>query len=317
MSAAIAGTKELRTTEVLDKLDELLGPHLFPRGKNGEDTRICQRCGAGRLGLKLSKTGPFIGCSNYPECRYTRPFGVASAEGEGEGAAGAGPDGARLLGADPETNLPVTARTGRFGPFVQLGDGDKPKRSSIPKGMTVSGISLEQALQLLSLPRLVGKHPEDGEPIMANNGKFGPYVQHLKTYANLTAGEDVLTIGLNRAVDLIATKRAKGPGKFSRSAPAGKPIGDHPEGGVIQVLDGKYGAYVKWNDVNATIPKAIEKDKITLEQAVDLIRARQAATPVKKGAKKAPAKAAASDKAAPRKDAPKKAPAKKIAPKKK
>jgi DNA topoisomerase-1 len=311
-SAAIAGTKELRTTEVLDKLDELLGPHLFPRGKNGEDTRTCQRCGTGRLGLKLSKTGPFIGCSNYPECRYTRPFGVASAEGEGEGAAGAGPDGARLLGADPETNLPVTARTGRFGPFVQLGDGEKPKRSSIPKGMTVAGVSLEQALQLLSLPRLVGKHPEDGEPIMANNGKFGPYVQHLKTYANLTAGEDVLTIGLNRAVDLIATKRAKGPGKFSRSAPAGKPIGDHPKGGVIQVLDGKYGAYVKWNDVNATIPKAIEKDKITLEQAIDLIRARQAATPVKKGAKKAPAKAAASDKVA-----PKKAAAKKAAPKKK
>ncbi len=293
-SAAIGGTKELRTTEVLDKLDELLGPHLFPRGKNGEDTRACQRCGTGRLGLKLSKTGPFIGCSNYPECRNTRPFGVATVDGEGDSAAGVGGDGSRNLGNDPETGLPVTARNGRFGPFVQLGEGEKPKRSSIPKGVSVAGVTLEQALQLLSLPRLVGKHPEDGEPIMANNGKFGPYVQHLKTYANLTAGEDVLTIGLNRAVDLIATKLAKGPGKFSRSAPVGKPIGDHPEGGVIQVLDGKYGAYVKWNDVNATIPKAIEKDAITLEQAVDLIRARQAAAPAKMVVKKAaPKKAAA------------------------
>ncbi len=300
-SAAIGGTKELRTTEVLDKLDELLGPHLFPRGKNGEDTRVCQRCGTGRLGLKLSKTGPFIGCSNYPECRNTRPFGVATVDGEGDSAAGVGADGSRTLGNDPDTGLPVTARNGRFGPFVQLGEGDKPKRSSIPKGVSVAGVTLEQALQLLSLPRLVGNHPEDGEPIMANNGKFGPYVQHLKTYANLTAGEDVLTIGLNRAVDLIATKLAKGPGKFSRSAPAGKPIGDHPEGGVIQVLDGKYGAYVKWNDVNATIPKAIEKDAITLEQAVDLIRARQAAAPAKKVVKKS----------APKKAAPKKAAAKK------
>jgi DNA topoisomerase I len=301
-SLAIGGTKELRTTEVLDKLDELLGPHLFPKGADGKDSRGCPRCNAGRLGLKLSKTGPFIGCSNYPECRYTRPFGVASPDGDGDSAGGVGADGARNLGNDPETGLPVTARNGRFGPFVQLGEGEKPKRSSIPKGVSVAGVTLEQALQLLSLPRLVGKHPEDGEPIMANNGKFGPYVQHLKTYANLTAGEDVLTIGLNRAVDLIATKLAKGPGKFNRSAPVGKPIGDHPDGGVIQVLDGKYGAYVKWNDVNATIPKAIEKDKITVEQAVDLIRARQAAAPAKKApvkkaaAKKAPAKKAAAKK---------------------
>jgi DNA topoisomerase I len=133
-------------------------------------------------------------------------------------------------------------------------------------------------------------HPEDGEPILANNGKYGPYVQHLKTYANLTAGEDVLTIGLNRAVDLIATKLAKGPGKFSRAAPAGRPLGDHPEGGVIQVMDGKYGPYVKWSDVNATIPKTIAKEAITVEQAVELIKARQAAAPAKKVAKKPAAK---------------------------
>jgi DNA topoisomerase I len=281
-SAAVGGTKELRTAEVLDKLDDLLGDHLFPKGADGKDPRGCPRCGNGRLGLKLSRTGPFIGCSNYPECRYTRPFGVPSPEGDGETPGGVGADGARNLGDDPETGMPVTARNGRFGPFVQLGEGEKPKRSSIPKGTTIAGITLEQALQLLSLPRTVGLHPEDGEPILANNGKYGPYVQHLKTYANLTAGEDVLTIGLNRAVDLIATKRAKGPGKFQRGAPAGRPLGDHPDGGVIQVMDGKYGAYVKWSDVNATIPKAIEKDKITVEQAVELIKARQAAGPAKK-----------------------------------
>jgi DNA topoisomerase I len=284
-SAAIGGTKELRTTEVLDKLDDLLGDHLFPQGDDGKNPRGCPRCGGGRLGLKLSKTGPFIGCSNYPECRYTRPFGVPAPDGDGETPGSVGADGARIVGTDPESGLPVTARSGRFGPFVQLGEGEKPKRSSIPKGLSLSGITLEQALQLLALPRTVGLHPEDGEPILANNGKFGPYVQHLKTYANLTAGEDVLTIGLNRAVDLIATKRAKGPGKFQRGAPAGRALGDHPEGGAIQVMDGKYGAYVKWNDVNATIPKAIEKDQITVAQAVELIKARQAAAPAKKPAK--------------------------------
>ncbi len=294
-SAAIGGTKELRTSEVLDKLDDLLGDHLFPKAADdhegpAKDPRACPRCGNGRLGLKLSKTGPFIGCSNYPECRFTRPFGVPSPDGEGDSAAGVGADGARIIGTDPESGLQVTARNGRFGPFVQLGDGEKPKRSSIPKGMTIASITLEQALQLLSLPRTVGMHPEDGEPILANNGRFGPYVQHGKTFANLTAGEDVLTIGLNRAVDLIATKRAKGPGKFQRGAPAGRAIGDHPEGGAIQVMDGRYGAYVKWNDVNATIPKSIEKDKITVEQAVELIKARQAAAPAKKGGAKSAAK---------------------------
>jgi DNA topoisomerase I len=316
-SAAIGGTKELRTSEVLDKLDELLGDHLFPKAADGKDLRACPRCGNGRLGLKLSKTGPFIGCSNYPECRYTRPFGVPSPEGDGESPGSVGADGARIVGTDPETGLPVTARNGRFGPFVQLGEGEKPKRSSIPKGTTVAGVTLEQALQLLSLPRTVGMHPEDGEPILANNGRYGPYVQHGKTYANLTAGEDVLTVGLNRAVDLIATKRAKGPGGFNRSAPTGKAIGEHPEGGAIQVFDGRYGAYVKWNDVNATIPKTIAKDAITVEQAVELIRARQEAAPTsKKPAKKAAgkpsgAKAPAKKAGAPAKKAGAKLPAKK------
>jgi DNA topoisomerase-1 len=281
-SAAIGGTKELRTAEVIDRLDDMLGPHLFPKGKNGEDSRTCTRCGTGRLGLRLSKTGAFIGCSNYPECRYTRPFGVPTEDGDGETPAGVGADGARQLGTDPATGLAVTARSGRFGPFVQLGEGEKPKRSSIPKGLSINGVTLEQALKLLALPREVGKHPEDGEPIMASIGKFGPYVQHGKTYANLTDAEDVLTVGLNRAVDLIATKRAKGPGGFKRgggAGPTGRPLGDHPEGGAVQVLDGRYGAYVKWADVNATIPKSIAKEAITLEQAVDLIRARQAAAP--------------------------------------
>jgi DNA topoisomerase I len=287
-NAAIGGTKELRTTQVLDSLDEMLGPHLFPRPKEGDgDPRACPRCGNGRLGLKLSKTGPFIGCSNYPECRYTRPFGVPSEDGESPGGQSA--DGSKRLGLDPASNLEVTARVGRFGPFVQLGEGEKPKRSSIPKGMTLSTITLEQALQLLSLPREVGKHPEDGEPILASIGKFGAYVQHGKTYANLGSAEDVLTVGLNRAVDLIATKRARGPGGFSRGAPKGRALGDHPDGGPIQVMDGRYGAYVNWEKVNATLPKGMDKDTLTLDQALGLIRAKQAAGPATKPSARKPA----------------------------
>jgi DNA topoisomerase I len=307
-SAAIAGTKELRTTQVLDSLDEMLGPHLFPQPKGeGPDPRGCPRCGTGRLGLKLSKTGPFIGCSNYPECRYTRPFGVVSEDAENEGGVGA--DGSRKLGLDPASGLEVTARVGRFGPFVQLGDGEKPKRSSIPKGLTVASITLEQAVKLLELPREVGRHPEDGEPILAGIGRFGPYVQHGRTYANLTDAEDVLTVGLNRAVDLIASKRSKAAGGFQRGAPKGKVIGDHPAGGTITLMDGRYGAYVTWNGVNATLPKGVEKDQFALDEAVVLLNARAASAPAKKPGRGAPKATVAKKPAGAKKPAAEKKPA--------
>jgi DNA topoisomerase-1 len=308
-STAIGGTKELRTSQVLDALDAMLGDHLFPKRKDGAEPRGCPRCGHGRLGLKLSRTGPFIGCSNYPECRYTRPFGVPTEGGDGASPGGDGADGVKRLGTDPATDLEVTARVGRFGPFVQLGEGEKPKRASLAKGMSIQTVDLDAALTLLSLPREVGRHPEDGEPILAGIGRYGPYVQHDKTYANLTDSEDVFTIGLNRAVDLIATKRAGGKSRFQRGAPAGKAVGEHPDGGAIELRDGRYGAYVAWNGVNATLPKDMNKDAMTAEQALGLIQAKIASGAVPKPAGKSAGKAG-TGKAAGKAAAPKRATAK-------
>jgi DNA topoisomerase-1 len=267
---AIDETKDLKISQVIDALDELLAPHLFPPRADGSDPRTCPDCSGGRLTLKLSKYGAFIGCSNYPECRYTRPLSV-SADGSGD-------FGTKKLGPDPETGLEVTLRSGRFGPYVQLGEaveGEKPKRASLRKGMAPEDVNLEQALKLLSLPREVGKHPEDGEPIRASIGRFGPYVQHAKTYANLDAGDDVFTIGLNRAVALIADKIAKGPRSRRFGADPGRPLGDHPtKGGPIAAKNGRYGPYVSHAGVNATLPKDKTPENVTLEEAVALLDAR-------------------------------------------
>ena len=231
---AIDETKELRISAVIDTLDAMLSTHLFPAREDGSDPRVCPTCSNGRLSLKLSKFGAFIGCSNYPECRYTRQLS-ASADGS--------PDiGTKKLGVDPETGLDVTVRSGRFGPYLQLGEGaegEKPKRASLPKDVAPDAIDFARALQLLSLPREVGKHPEDGEPIKAGIGRFGPYVQHNKTYANLETPEDVFTIGLNHAVTLIAEKIAKGPRKGRFGADPGRPLGDHPaKGGANRGQEG-------------------------------------------------------------------------------
>ena len=273
---AIESAKEQRTTAVLDGLNEHLGPALFKDKGDGSNPRACPKCGSGQLSLKLSKTGPFIGCSNYPECRFTRPFSMAGDAGEGE--AGSNGDGHRILGADPATGLEITLRDGRFGPYIQLGEGEKPKRASLAKGMSVKSVTLEEAIALLSLPREVGKHPEDGEPILAAIGRYGPYVQHGKTYANLDGVDDVFTVGINRAVDLIASKRAGGARRFGGGAPAGKVLGQHPDGGDVTLRDGRYGAYVNWTTVNATLPKSANKDELTLEGALGIIAARIEAT---------------------------------------
>jgi DNA topoisomerase-1 len=277
---AVDDIKDLRVRQVLDVLDDILGPHLFPPNQDGTDPRLCPTCGSGRLSLKLGRFGAFIGCSNYPECRFTRQLAA-------NGAATAD----RVLGKDPETGLDVAIKTGRFGTYLQLGDvkdvaeGEKPKRAGIPKGWQVDDITLESALKLLSLPREVGKSPEDGEPILAGIGRYGPYVQHGKTYANLDSSEDVLTIGLNRAVTLIAEKKAN-PGKGRRfGADPGRALGDHPQrGGPILVKKGRYGPYVTNSGINATIPDDKNPDEITLDEAVSLIEARAEKT----GAKPAP-----------------------------
>ncbi|MGB6534948.1 MAG: type I DNA topoisomerase [Xanthobacteraceae bacterium] len=272
--ATVDQIKDLKISQVIDALDALLAPHLFPPRADGGDPRQCPNCGSGRLTLKLSKYGAFIGCSTYPECRYTRPL---SATGDG-----AADGGTRKLGEDPETGLEVTLRSGRFGPYVQLGEaveGEKPKRASLPKGTSPDDVDLERALKLLSLPREIGIHPEDGEPIRAGIGRFGPYVAHGKTYANLEAGDEVFTIGLNRAVTLIAEKAAKGP-RFGRfAADPGRSLGEHPtKGGPIVAKNGRYGPYVSHAGVNATLPGEKTPDSLTLEEAVALLDARAGRT---------------------------------------
>ena len=322
-SAALEETSELRITQVLDALDEAMGPHIFPARADGGDPRSCPSCNAGKLSLRLGKFGSFIGCSNYPECKYTRQLG-ASGEGE-SGAADGNPNGPRVLGKDPATGLDVTLRDGRFGPYVQLGEGEKPKRQSIPKGMDKSKVDFEQAQLLLSLPREVARHPESGEPILASIGRFGPYVQHGKVYANLGGDDDVLTIGANRAIDLIIAKESgKGGRRFGAAAAPGRVVGAHPEGGDITVRDGRYGPYVSHDGVNATLPKGKDPAQVTLEEAIDLIAARIAqggGKTAKKGgarktatAKKAPAKTTTKAKTAAKKTTAKTLAAKEKAP---
>ncbi|MFD0909410.1 type I DNA topoisomerase [Ruegeria arenilitoris] len=288
-SAAIAETSELRISEVLDKLDEALAPQLYPPREDGSDPRICPKCGVGRLHLKTSRTGGFVGCGNYPECNYTRPIAGEGAEGE-----------ERLLGLDGEDE--IWLKSGRFGPYVQRGEATpenkKPPRASLPKGWNKDDMDLEKALTLLSLPREIGEHPEGGM-ISANFGRFGPYIMHQlpdeakPVYANLKDPNDVFEIGMNRAVELLAEKRAN-PGRRGRAAAKPlKDLGEHPDGGAIQVLDGRYGPYVKWEKVNATLPKDIKPEDVTLEMAVELANEKAA----KKGTRK---------KAAPKKKATKK-----------
>ena len=286
--ATVGEIKDLRITQVLDALNELLGPHVFPKREDGGEPRQCPTCGEGQLSLKVGRFGAFVGCSRYPECRYTRQLAPS---------AGGGDSATRVLGRDPETGLEVSLRGGRFGPYVQLGEGtkeEKPKRSGLPKGMAPDDVDLEKALGLLSLPRDVGKDPETGEMITAGIGRFGSFVKLGKTYANLEPGDDVLNIGLNRAVALIADKKLN-PGKSRRfGADPGRSLGDHPDkGGPIIVKNGRYGAYVSHDGVNATLPADKTPDNITLEEAVGLIDARIAAGGGKK--KKAAPKATKGD----------------------
>ena len=303
-SAAIAETSELRITEVLDVLDEALAPTLYPPRDDGTDPRSCPLCGTGKLHLKTSRSGGFVGCGNYPECRYTRPIGGDAAEA-----------GDRILGQD-EAGNDISLRSGRFGPYVQRGeateDNKKPDRSSLPKGWQADEMTLEKALVLLSLPRMVGLHPDGGE-VTANFGRFGPYIMHKApdeakpTYANLKDPNDVFEIGMNRAVELLAEKRANPGGRGRAAAKPLRVLGQHPDGGEIALFEGRYGPYIKWEKINATLPKDITPADVALEQALQLIAEKAA-----KGGKK-PTKAAAAKKAPAKKAPAKKAPAKKAA----
>jgi len=301
-SAALNETADLRISEVLDKIDEVLSPHLYPPRPDGGDPRICPNCGEGRLHMRTARSGgAFIGCSNYPDCRYTRPFGPPLSDAEE--AASIPPEG-KLLGEDEGDEIRVFK--GRFGPYVQRGpvtdETPKPPRQSVPKQWPPEEVTLEQAVMLLSLPRQVGPHPEDGVMIWSNIGRYGPYLKHADsisnkggTNANLDEIDDVFTIGMNRAVEILAAKPKRG--SAATAAPL-RELGAHPDGGDITIHKGRYGPYVKWGKVNATLPETVEPEQVTLDLAVELVNARATKSGAKGKAKtatkaKAPAKTAA------------------------
>ncbi|HWD28220.1 MAG TPA: type I DNA topoisomerase [Rhizomicrobium sp.] len=301
-SAAVGDTKDVKISHVIDVMNDVLGQHMFPANADGSNPRTCPTCGNGELSLKLGRFGAFIGCSNYPECRFTRQLGQSN-----EAAAASQP---RELGHD-ENGETVSLRSGRFGPYVQLGEGKTPKRSGIPKGHD-GEVDLPYALKLLALPREVGLHPETQKPITANFGRFGPYVAHDGTYASLETAEDVFTVGLNRAVDLIAEK--KNNPKNRRGPQALKELGKDPSGTDIKLMKGRYGPYVTDGSTNATVPDADNAEAITLEQALALIADRAAKGGGKKPKKKAAAKKAPAPKKEPKAKAEKATPQKKKAP---
>ncbi|MBS0472541.1 MAG: type I DNA topoisomerase [Proteobacteria bacterium] len=283
-SAAVGETKDLKISNVIDAMNDIMGTYIFPPNADGSNPRVCPNCGNGELSLKLGRFGAFVGCSNYPECRFTRQLGQNN-----DDAAAQQP---RELGVDPETGEIISLRSGRFGPYVQRGEGDKPKRAGIPKDADAGAVELEYALKLLSLPRQVGIHPDNGKPITANFGRFGPYVANDGVYASLESSEDVFNVGINRAVDLITEKKNNPRGR--RGPQALKELGANAEGTPIKLMKGRYGPYVTDGDTNATIPNADEAEGVTLEQALALIAERAA----KGGGKKKKKKAAAPKKEA-------------------
>ncbi len=269
-SQAVEGIRDLRVAQVLDALNETLGPFVFGADPHGSVTRACPSCEEGQLSLKVGKFGAFVGCSNYPECRFTRQLGGEGSDGEGIGV-----DGTRNLGVDPDSGLDVSLRHGPYGNYVQLGESDgeaKPKRVSLPKRLDPATVDLDVARRLLALPRTVGRHPESGHEIAAGIGRYGPYLKHDGAYRSLASDDDVLTVGLNRAVALLAEPKGKRRGPAELRA-----LGDHPETGQpVRLMDGRYGPYVTHARINASLPHALAPDDLTLEQALDLLRDREA-----------------------------------------
>ena len=297
----------LSVPEVMAKLDNELEQLFFTPDENGNIARTCTKCEAGRLELKLGKFGPFLGCNNYPECRYTKQItSVADNDDDTEEL-----DGDKMLGMDKVADLPVLLRKGPYGFYVQLGDAEqkKPKRASLPKGTPIASVELEYALGLLSLPRDIGTHPETGDMIQAGLGRYGPYLKYQGKFTSLKDGDDVLSVGINRAVDLLAEASKK----------SGRVLGQHPDGGEVHVKAGRFGPYFEHNKLRAPLGKSLSIEDVTLEDALPILAAKAAAPKkaAKKGAaKKTKAKKAASKKAAPKKSTAKKATAKKAAAKK-
>ena len=276
-SKAIEDTKELKITDVINALDLDLGEHFFPAREDGSDPRVCAACGTGRLGLKLGRYGSFIGCSNYPKCQFTRRLAMDNGEEGGDTLK----EGMRSLGHDPQTGEEITVRRGPYGLYVQQGENGedkkvKPRRTSLPKGVEGDTITLEQAIGLLSLPREIGLHPETKEKIQAGIGRFGPYVRMGAVYGSLDRDDDVLAIGLNRAVDLLAKKLA-----------SVRNVGEHPKDKQpITVRKGRFGPYVQHDKTVANLPRGVAMEDITLEEAVALLAEKGKQLKPKGGAKR-------------------------------
>ena len=295
-----AEVMEQKPSEVTQALDEFLAPMLFPDRGDGSDPRACPACGDGRLSLRGGRFGAFIACSNYPECKFTRKF-AQDGGGQDEGIAA---DGPVELGADPDTGEQITLRSGRFGPYVQRGEGKEAGRSSLPKDVPADGLDLQMALKLLSLPREIGAHPETGKPITASIGRYGPYLAHDGKYARLGSTAEVFETGMNAAVVKLA-EAANSKGRSNSSREPLKTFGAHPtSGGEMKLMEGRYGPYVTDGATNATLPKTADPATFTAEEAVALIDARAAKGPAK-GKRKAPAKKTAAKKPAAKKKAAK------------
>ena len=265
-SRAVEQTRELKISDVIDALDADLGEHFFPAREDGGDPRLCPNCHKGRLGLRLGRHGSFIGCSNYPDCKYTRRLAMDGAEGDADTLK----EGQRVLGPHPLTGEEVTVRRGPYGLYVQQGEPDpadkkaKARRTSLPKGLDGNEITLEQAVGLLSLPRLVGIHPDRGEPIEAGLGRFGPFVRMGAVYGSLDRDDDVLIVGLNRAVDVLAKK-----------LDSVRTLGPHPaDKEPVLVRKGRFGPYAQHGQTVSNLPRDAAMDEFTLEDAVALLRER-------------------------------------------
>ena len=260
--ATVQQVSPFKTSEVLQKVDEALEKHLFPT----PESRVCPECGKGTLSLKVGRFGAFIGCSNYPECKFTRQFSSAVVDEDGEQKAEVEiiEDTTRTLGKDG-AGQNVLVKKGPYGWYAQLGDGKDAKRVSLPKSWNAQEVTLEQAEALLSLPRQLGSDPKTGEPIEASIGRFGPYVKRGKTFQSLSASDDVLTVDLQRALVLLENGKSK-------SKDEGISLGDYKEAPVMWIV-GRYGPYLKWNKQNIALPKELKglDTKPTLAQAIDLI----------------------------------------------
>ncbi len=291
-----AEVMERKPSEVTEALDQFLEPYLFPDKGDGTDPRLCPSCGTGRLALRGGKFGAFVACSNYPDCKFTRRFGQP-------GGADGGDSGPEVIGQDPETGEDISRRSGRFGPYIQRGEGKEAARASIPKD--IPELDPDWAVKLLNLPRTIGNHPETGNPITASIGRYGPYLAHDGKYARLASTAEVFETGMNAAVVKLAEAAAGGGRPQRGSREPLKVLGAHPVSGAeIKLMEGRYGAYLTDGTTNATLPKTVDQAALTLDEAVQLIDAKAAAGPAKKkGGRKAPAKKAPAKKAAPKKKA--------------